>query len=485
MPSLIAEAPRFVPSVLWIWPFAAMLLAIALLPLVRGVAHWWERNTSKLIVAAALSLATLGYYYFRNAGLELHVVAPPASKDAAASGGGGAHAGGPHVTAPGLETVVAVLRYAIVDEYIPFITLLFSLYTIAGGILVQGDIRATPFVNTAVMAIGAPLASLIGTTGASMVLIRLLLRTNAERRYRVHTVVFFIFIVSNCGGLLLPTGDPPLFLGYLMGVPFPWTLQLWPEWLFMVGSLLAIYFVWDSWAYSHEPPERIALDYQRQTPVRAAGLLNIVWLLLVVLAIAVLDPHKPVPGTDWKPWPHLREAVQLALVALSLATTPRGLRQANGFNYTAIGEVACLFLGIFITMQVPIELLRIKGPELELTHDWQYFWASGLLSSILDNAPTYVVYFTTAGAIHPPNLHYLAGVETSTGEIPVELLAALSCGAVFMGANTYIGNGPNFMVKSIAEQAGVRMPSFFGYVGYAVLVLFPLYVVLTLLFFHT
>ncbi len=485
MPGLLAETSRYVPSVLWVWPFAAMLLAIALLPLVRGVAHWWERNTSKLMVAVALSLVTLGYYYFRNTGLELHVVSPPASKDAAAPGGAEAHADRPHVSAPGLETVVAVLRYAVVDEYIPFITLLFALYAIAGGILVQGDIRATPFVNTALMAIGAPLASLIGTTGASMVLIRLLLRTNAERRYRVHTVVFFIFIVSNCGGLLLPTGDPPLFLGYLMGVPFPWTLQLWPEWLFMVGALLAIYFVWDSWAYSHEPPERIALDYQRQAPVRAAGLVNVIWLLLVVLAIAVLDPHKAVPGTDWKPWPHLREAVQLVLVALSLATTPRGLRQANGFNYVAIGEVACLFLGIFITMQVPIELLRIKGPELELTHDWQYFWASGLLSSILDNAPTYVVYFTTAGAIHPPNLHYLAGVETATGEISIELLTALSCGAVFMGANTYIGNGPNFMVKSIAEQAGVKMPSFFGYVGYAVLVLFPLYIVMTILFFHT
>lgn len=478
------------PGLVWTAPFIAMLLAIAILPLVHRTAHWWEHNRNKLLVAVALSLVTLGYYYFRPYGIEAHHAnaketshaetaqsEPDATADAAHGPPGG------HLTAPGLATVLEVLNHAIVVEYVPFIVLLFSLYVISGGILVAGDIRATPFVNTTVLGLGAILASLIGTTGASMVLIRFLLRTNSERKYRVHTVVFFIFVVSNCGGLLLPTGDPPLFLGYLMGVPFFWTAQLWRHWLFVNATLLALFFIWDTWAYTREPAARILMDVERVEPMRISGTINFLWLVLVVTAVATLDASKVFPGTSWKPLPYLREAVQLALVGLSLLTTPRGLRGANGFNYTAIGEVACLFVGIFITMQVPIEILRTYGSMLGLTQPWHFFWASGLLSSFLDNAPTYVVYFTSAGTLHPPGMHYLHGVQTASGDIAIELLIAISCGSVFMGANTYIGNGPNFMVKSIAESYGVKMPSFFGYMLYSLGILIPLFIVMTFVFF--
>lgn len=252
----VVLAAAQVPSLLWTAPFIAILLAIALLPLIHRTAHWWEHNKNKLIVALALSLVTLGYYFFRPYGVEVHHTSEKksAAHEAAQTQPLEAveaahHPPGVHLSDPGTSTVLAVLDHAILVEYIPFIVLLFSLYVISGGILVAGDIRATPFVNTSVLGLGALIASFIGTTGASMVLIRFLLRTNSERRYQVHTVVFFIFVVSNCGGLLLPTGDPPLFLGYLMGVPFFWTLRLWAEWLFMNAALLAVYFVWDTWRY--------------------------------------------------------------------------------------------------------------------------------------------------------------------------------------------------------------------------------------------
>jgi Na+/H+ antiporter NhaD/arsenite permease-like protein len=462
--SVAHEAPRL----FWIWPFVAILLAIALLPLVRATCHWWEHNRHKLLVALLLSFVTLGYYGFRGTGVVEH-------------GAGGV----PLTTAPGWPALRAVLNHAVIVEYIPFIVLLFSLYVIAGGIVVRGDIRATPLVNTAILAVGSGLASLIGTTGAAMVLIRFLVRTNSERTRKVHTIVFFTFLVANIGGSLLPIGDPPLFLGYLLGVDFFWTLRLWREWAFLVAVLLIVYYLWDTWAYRHEPPEALRLDEAQRQPLHMAGLINLVWLLGVVVAVATLDPSKPLPGTQWHAPPHLREGVQLAMAGLSLVTTRQVLRRENQFNYVAIGEVACLFLGIFVTMQVPIEILQLKGPELGLRHPWQFFWATGVLSSFLDNAPTYVVYFATAGTLAPPGMALLHGVQTATGSIPVDLLVAISCGAVFMGANTYIGNGPNFMVKAIAEQSGVKMPSFFGYMAYSCGILLPLFLLVTLLFFAT
>ena len=485
-----------VPSIVWVWPFVAMLLSIALLPLIRRTHHWWESNRNKLIVSLILAAITLLYYQFRGYGVPVHEKSGEAEasqvEQAEASGGpdvaepdehaevAEGQAAPLHRTEPGLPTVLMVLKHAVLDEYIPFLTLLFALYVIAGGIVVRGDIRATPLVNTTILGIGALAASFIGTTGASMVLIRLLLKTNAERKHVVHTVVFFIFLVSNIGGTLLPIGDPPLFLGYLRGVPFLWTLGLVKEWAFMVILVLAIYYVWDSWAYKRESPEAIAFDKAHIEPLRVAGLINFVWILGVVLAVATLVPGKDFLGTGFKPFPYMRELVQLAFVGLSLITTGKGLREENRFNYVAILEVAALFIGIFITMQVPLEILHARGAELGLTKPWQFFWATGILSSFLDNAPTYVVFFETARTlpVHDAQALTLVG----GGRIDERLLVGISCGAVFMGANTYIGNGPNFMVKTIAEQAGIKMPSFFGYMLYSGLVLVPIFIVLTFVF---
>jgi Na+/H+ antiporter NhaD/arsenite permease-like protein len=454
-----------VPHLAWTLPFVALLLAIAVLPLVPAARHWWERNRNKLALALALSALTVGYYGLRGTGI---------------AGLGTGH----DATAPGLATVAAVLHHALVGEYLPFMVLLLSLYVIAGGIVVRGDIRATPAANTAILATGGVLASLIGTTGAAMVLIRFLLATNSERERKAHTVVFFIFVVANMGGLLLPVGDPPLFLGYLMGVEFLWTLRLWAEWAFMLCALLGIYFVWDTLEHAKERPEALRLDEAHVTPLHAAGLANFLWLGGVVLAVGTLDPSKALPGTAWHAPAYLRELVQLAMAGLSLLTTPRPLREENRFTFAAIGEVAALFSGIFVTMQVPLEILRSAGPRLGLSEPWHFFWASGALSSFLDNAPTYVVFFAAAGTLSPAGLDVVHGVQTVTGAIPAALLAAVSCGSVMMGANTYIGNGPNFMVKAIAEESGVKMPSFFGYMAYSMAVLIPLFGLVTLLFFR-
>ncbi len=452
------------PALVWISPFVALLLAIAILPLIPRVDHWWHHNRNKLLIALVLSAFTLAHYYLRGFG----------------------YGHGEHSSTPGWPTVVSVLQHALVDEFFPFITLLFSLYVIAGGIVVRGDLRATPLVNTAILAIGGVLANAIGTTGASLLLIRLLLKTNSERTHVVHTMVFFIFIVSNIGGCLLPIGDPPLFLGYLRGVPFFWTLVLWKEWAVMLGLMLATYFVIDWVKFRQEPPIAHALDAARRERLSVAGLSNVLWLIGVVAAVALLVPGKALPGTTWIIPPYLREGVQLACAALSLALTSGRLRRENEFNYVAIGEVACLFIGIFITMQTPIELLHGLAPRIaasDYTQPWVFFWATGLLSSLLDNAPTYVVFFETAN-----HLTHAAGpgiVRLVDGNfIREDLLIAISCGAVFMGANTYIGNGPNFMVKAIAEQAGVKMPSFFGYLLWSGLILLPLFVIITLIFFR-
>jgi Na+/H+ antiporter NhaD/arsenite permease-like protein len=515
MPLIVAQANGYVPHVFWVWPFVAILLAIAILPLLRRTHHWWEENQNKLIVALALAAVTLGYYGLRGAGVpvhgdhgdeaahaaevdeeghahvEQHDGPEPAGEHAEAHAAepGATHATDAHHgeharTTPGFKTVLTVLDHAVLKEYVPFIVLLFSLYVIAGGIVVRGDVRATPMMNSAIIGIGGLLASFIGTTGSAMLLIRFLLKTNSERRYKVHTVVFFIFIAANIGGTLLPIGDPPLFLGYLRGVPFFWTLNLWLYWLVMLLSVLVVYFLWDTWAYKREPPEAIALDKTQIQPLRVTGLINVLWLVGVVAAVATLDPNKAVPGTGgWHAPPYMREGVQLLMALASWVTTRMALRKENQFNFVAIGEVACLFIGIFITMQVPIEILNAKGAELGLTQPWHFFWATGILSSFLDNAPTYVVYFATAGTLAPEGMTLMSGVETASGSIPIPLLVAISCGAVFMGANTYIGNGPNFMVKAIAEQSGVKMPTFFGYMAYSGLILIPLFVVMTFIFF--
>jgi Na+/H+ antiporter NhaD/arsenite permease-like protein len=320
-----------------------------------------------------------------------------------------------------------------------------------------------------------------------MLLIRPVLKTNAERRHKVHTVIFFIFLVSNIGGCLTPLGDPPLFLGYLRGVEFWWTLRLFLPWLVLNGALLAVYFIWDTLAYRHETPRDVQTDLTQIQPLSLLGGINFVWLLGVVACVALVDTSRELPLLGIKPFPYAREAILLALTAASWFTTPgnKTIRSENQFNFTAILEVACLFIGIFICMQAPLEYLEAEGGKLGLNTPAHFFWAAGSLSSFLDNAPTYVVFFKTAIALTqslPPEAVAGAVVAVHDGGILDALLLAISMGAVFMGANTYIGNGPNFMVKTIAEQSGVKMPSFFGYMLYSVGILIPLFVAVMFLF---
>jgi len=407
------------PALYTVLPFVAMLLAIAILPLARP--HWWESNRNKLIVAALLGAPVLVMYLGRRPGAL-------------------AHAG---------------------QDYVSFIVLLAGLYVISGGVLLRGDLEATPLVNSAFLALGALVASFVGTTGASMLLIRPLLQTNRERTRVKHTVIFFIFLVSNIGGMLTPLGDPPLFLGYLQGVPFAWTFRLWAPWLVMIGLLLAVYFVWDTRAYTHEPLAALRRDRAELTPLRVQGAGNALALAGVVGAVAFL-------GAPW------RELAIVALAAVSFGWTPGAIRRANGFTAAPMIEVAVLFLGIFLTMIPALELLERRGSELGVREPWQFFWATGVLSSFLDNAPTYLTFLALAQGLR---------LTPEVVGVPHAILAAISVGAVAMGANSYIGNAPNFMVKAIAEEAGVKMPSFGGYMLYSSAVLLPLFVVVTALFF--
>jgi len=401
-------------------PFVVILLGIAVLPL--AAPRWWESNRNKLLVSIVLGLPVLILYLVREPSALVHMA----------------------------------------EEYVSFIVLLAALYVISGGILMRGDLLATPRVNSTFLAIGSVLASFIGTTGASMLLVRALLQTNRERARVTHTVIFFIFLVSNIGGMLTPLGDPPLFLGYLQGVPFGWTFRLWPHWLLMVGVLLVTYFVWDTLLYTREPLAALRRDRARVEPLRVRGALNGLGLAGVVLAVAFLGAPA-------------REAVLVALAAASLWRTPREIRRANGFTASPIVEVAVVFFGIFLTMIPALELLRLRGGELGVRAPWQFFWATGALSSFLDNAPTYLTFLALGQGL---------GLAREVVDVPHTILAAISVGAVAMGANSYIGNAPNFMVKSIAEEQGVRMPSFFGYMLYSGVVLLPLFAVVTLIFFR-
>ena len=401
-------------------PFVVILLGIAVLPL--AAPRWWESNRNKLLVSIVLGLPVLVLYLVREPSALVHMA----------------------------------------EEYASFIVLLAALYVISGGILMRGDLLATPRVNSTFLAIGSVLASFIGTTGASMLLVRALLQTNRERTRVRHTVIFFIFLVSNIGGMLTPLGDPPLFLGYLQGVPFGWTFRLWPHWLLMVGVLLVTYFVWDTLLYTREPLAALRRDRARVEPLRVRGALNCLGLAGVVLAVAFLGAPA-------------REAVLVALAAASLWRTPREIRRANGFTASPIVEVAVVFFGIFLTMIPALELLRLRGGELGVRAPWQFFWATGALSSFLDNAPTYLTFLALGQGL---------GLAREVVDVPHTILAAISVGAVAMGANSYICNAPNFMVKSIAEEQGVRMPSFFGYMLYSGVVLLPLFAVVTLIFFR-
>lgn len=435
-------------SYLLVLPFIGMLLSIALMPMVAG--HWWHHNRNQLLTAAAWGAPVLGWLLWK------------ATDDVV-----------------GHDAIHALEHAA--EEYVSFICLLGSLYIISGGILVKGDLEGKPAVNTAFLAIGAVLSNFIGTTGASMLLIRPMLRTNSEREYVRHVPLFFIFLVSNIGGALTPIGDPPLFLGYLRGVPFFWTLEhLFLIWLVPVGVLLLLFFAVDSWFYRKEDRAHRAKDRAHREPLSIQGWLNAALLGGVIAAVLLLSPEQGVH--DFREY-YAREIAMVVLAGVSWFTTAGAIKEGNSFTFGPILEVAALFVGIFITMVPATMLLQAQGSELGIHHAWQYFWATGALSAFLDNAPTYVTFAAmacgaTEGCVSAEQLGTLAAIPAGA-----EALTAISAGAVFMGAMTYIGNGPNFMVKAIAEEQGYSMPSFFGYLAASLAILGPTFVLVTFLFF--
>ena len=425
-------------------PFVLMLLSIAILPLVPATAHLWERPRNQLILALVLGVPVA--LWFILGGDPLRVV------------------------------------HALV-EYVQFIALLFALFVVSGGIYLKGDLAARPTTNTGFLAIGGVLASFIGTTGAAMLLIRPILNTNSERRYKAHTVIFTILVVANCGGLLTPLGDPPLFLGFLRGVPFTWTFNLLPEWLFVNLCLLITYYLLDSRMYAREDSTELARGEAEKVPLGIEGKLNFVWFAMVIFAVALLpslDLHAIEEGhAGLMAYIPVREIVMVGAAALSYFTTQRQIRFGkNEFTWGPIQEVAALFIGIFLTMMPALEYLARVAPSLPL-NKVTFFIFGGGLSAVLDNAPTYVTFFEMAAQL--PGEPRIGGIPGIPG-VPESYLIAISLGSVFCGAITYIGNGPNFMVKAVAEKGGVPMPSFGGYMVWTFRYLVPILVGMVMIF---
>lgn len=436
---------QFVHSAWSMIPFGLMLLMIAIGPLIAE--HWWEKNVNKLIVSLALGVPTAVCLIM----------------------GGMMHE----------------LEHQVFFDYIPFIVLLLALFVITGGIHLSGDIKAKPWINTCFLGLGWLLASVMGTTGAAMLLIRPLITTNQQRKYTTHTILFFIALVANCGGLLSPLGDPPLFMLFLRGAPFTWFLHLVPEWAFTGLILLLLYFLADTYYYKKEDWTALSADSREQVPLHLGGSINFVYLIGVVLAVAFINVGTiPQMGAEDAPlWlKYLREIVLLSLMALSLYTTKKKVRyELNKFSWAPIVEVAVLFLGIFTTMTPALAYLAQHAPALGLSHTYQFYYSTGLLSSFLDNTPTAVAFHSVASGLTPEQMAAFGG--SLVAGIPEVLLKAISIGAVFFGAMTYIGNGPNFMVKAIAEENGIKMPSFFGYmVKFSLIILLPIYILVQLIF---
>ena len=434
----------------WVLPFAGMLLSIAVFPLLAP--HFWEHHQGK--IAAAWAVLVL-------VPLALSVGPGPAGR---------------------------ALAHTALREYIPFLLVLLALFTVAGGIVIRGNLHGSPVVNTLLLVVGTVLASIIGTTGASMVMIRPILRANDDRRHNVHVVVFFIFLVSNIGGSLTPLGDPPLFLGFLRGVDFFWTTtHLLPETAFVASILLAVFFAIDTYFYRREG--RIKPDPTPDDPLRVGGGVNFILMAFILCAILLSAKVKlgefEIFGTHMPVQNLLRDIAMIAVVLVSLAWTPAKDHETNGFSWGPMVEVAKLFAGIFVTI-IPVLAMLGAGrsgafaPLVAMVshadgtpNNAAYFWLTGILSSFLDNAPTYLVFFELAGGD--------AQQLMTKGALT---LAAISAGAVFMGANSYIGNAPNFMVYAIAKKSGVNMPSFFGYMGWAAVLLLPVFALTTLIFFR-
>lgn len=420
-------------------PFVCQLLCIAIFPLTK-VEHWWEKNTHKLMVSFLLGVPVAVWLCMHGLSHEL--------------------------------------EHQMLYDYVPFILLLMALYVTTGGICIQGDLRATPRINCTILAIGYLFASFMGTTGAAMLLIRLLLQTNSQRKYTTHTVLFFIAMVANCGGILTPLGDPPLFLLFQKGTPFGWFMGMTPEWLVTGLLMLVVYYSLDSKFYKKESEERIQADKEEVERVTYTGLINLIWLACVVLSTMFINKtYIPAMGDPDAPFylKLLREWAFVLIIILSLVTTKKKVRKDNNYNWTPILEVACVFCGIFATM-IPA-LMYLKQNPLPITEPWQFVYCTGFLSAFLDNAPTAMVFHTTATTLADP------GAANLVAGVTEPLLRAISMGAVFFGSLTYIGNGPNFMVKSMAEQSGVRMPSFFTYMfKFSLIICLPIYILVQLIF---
>jgi len=415
-----------------------MLLSIAVFPLFWN--HFWEKNKNKLYVAIALSIPVIIYLLANNFSHQL--------------------------------------IHTMLFDYVPFLILLGALFTITGGILLSGDIAAKPKVNTLFLGIGAVLASLMGTTGAAMLLIRPVIQTNKQRTFKVHTILFFIGIVANCGGLLTPLGDPPLFMMYLRGAPFTWFFHLAPEWFVTNLLLIIIYFFVDTYFYKKEPASAIARDLSNIKPLKIEGKRNFIFLVGVVLAVAFLN-EQYLSFININPYfKFIREAVIVLMAFLSMQFTPKLLRTSNNFTWHPIEEVAYLFLGIFITMVPCLLYLETNAKQLGVETVSQFYYYTGLLSSFLDNTPTAVTFHSLALGLGITEGTLVAG-------IPEILLKAISTGAVFFGSMTYIGNGPNFMVKAVAEENNIKMPDFFSYMfKFSIIILLPIFIIVQLLFIN-
>ncbi len=417
-------------------PFVLMLGSIAALPLFMN--HFWEKNKNKLIIAIALSIPVIIYLLANG------------------------------LTERLIETIVF--------DYVPFLILLGALFTITGGIYLTGDIEAKPTINTLFLGIGAVLASIMGTTGAAMLLIRPVIQTNRQRTFKVHTILFFIGIVANCGGLLTPLGDPPLFMMYLRGADFTWFLKLFPEWLITNLILLIVYFIVDSFYYKKEPASAIQRDIKNVRPIKIEGKLNFIWLIGVVLAVAFLNEQYIGLIHESHYYKFIREIAIVFMAVCSLQFTTKLVRTSNNFTWGPIEEVAYLFLGIFITMVPCLLYLEANAKTLGVTSPQQFYYYTGLLSSFLDNTPTAVTFHSLAMGLGSTSPVMIAG-------IPEILLKAICTAAVFFGSMTYIGNGPNFMVKAVAEENNIKMPDFFSYMfKFSLIILLPIFIIIQFIF---
>ncbi len=445
----------FMMPALWMIPFGIMLLSIAVGPLIAP--KLWESNLTKLIVSIVLGIPVVVFMLVKGLSGEL------------------------------INTVFF--------DYVPFIILLLALFVITGGIHLSGDIKAKPWVNTLFLAVGFILASLMGTTGAAMLLIRPVLATNQQRQYKIHTVLFFIALVANCGGLMTPLGDPPLFMLFLRGASFTWFSTMWMEWLFTGAILLLLYFMADCWYYyKKESWVALSADTREIEPLRITGKLNFVWLIGIVASVAFINQGLiPAMGAEDAPiyLKYLREIAMLIFMGLSLLTTSKKTRyEDNKYTWTPIIEVAALFIGIFVTMAPALIYLEQNAARLGFNHVWQFYYSTGLLSSFLDNTPTAVAFHSMALGLPESVAAAAAGIVDGelngvnfVAGVPEMMLKAISIGAVFFGSMTYIGNGPNFMVKAIAEESGIKMPGFFGYmIKFSLIILLPIYILGQVLF---